>query len=247
MKRKSPRSKSHSQKQKLGTARGREHSNLNQESEELNISQSAPCVPVPEIQHESIVQPKGRSTLEYRRTGDGARRWRDPIVASTVIIAAAALVNLFVSYGMWSATRDYTEVTRNIFSAANRPYVGVFSYKANKNEANRIISISVEYKNFGTVLAKDIAVKWDIFVDGKPSQKVGVPDRPSVLFPQVPAELAAVISEPAYSPVVNGTSVLEVEVKITYKGIGKEEYYTYEKSRYVPEWNRFIAISGDAR
>ena len=57
------------------------------------------------------------------RTKDSKLELKSPIVLSTVVIAIATVANVVVSILMWSVTRDYTEVTRNIFKAANRPYV----------------------------------------------------------------------------------------------------------------------------
>jgi hypothetical protein len=47
-----------------------------------------------------------------------------------VIIAVATVVNLIVSGGLWRTTVKSLQVTRDVFFAANRPYVGIEAMRA---------------------------------------------------------------------------------------------------------------------
>ena len=180
------------------------------------------------------------------RTKDSKLELKSPIVLSTEVIAIATVANVVVSILMWSVTRDYTEVTRNIFKAANRPYVGTSGIIPIKDEANKTFPINLEIKNFGSVPAKNVETAWNLSLNGVPMPVSKVPDKPLVLFPQTSNFLAATFSGDKYSSIVNGDSILEITLEIRYKGAYQEQYYYSEKSRYAHNMNRFIGLSGES-
>ena len=47
----------------------------------------------------------------------------DPITTATTVIAVATVINLIISSLLWRATKRTADVTKNIFDAANRPFL----------------------------------------------------------------------------------------------------------------------------
>jgi hypothetical protein len=51
--------------------------------------------------------------------------WKDPITVATIVIAVSTVASVGVSFLLWNVTRGYTQVTRDIFEAAHRPYIAL--------------------------------------------------------------------------------------------------------------------------
>ena len=60
---------------------------------------------------------------------------------STIIIAGAAVVNLIVAILLWKTTINSTKITRDIFEASHRPYVGVISAKYLHTESSQTTNL----------------------------------------------------------------------------------------------------------
>src|SRR5438105_2260650 len=104
---------------------------------------------------------------------DPKSKWSNPITISTIVIAMTTIVNTVRAILMWSTAREYTQITRDIFRFTNRPYLGVVSVSANRDEANRKMSVTIELKNTGTVSARDVEATGTLSVNGK---SVSVPE-----------------------------------------------------------------------
>lgn len=174
-------------------------------------------------------------------------KWRDPIITSTVVIALATILNLFISVLLWQATYNSTKVATDTYKAANRPYVGIAGYDINKDDLNKKLIFNVRFRNVGPVPATEFDAELDVKLNGKPLSGEKVPDKPKVLFPQTESHFRAIITGEDYDPVVNGSSILEVTVNIKYKGVQTEQYYTYDKAQYSHKINSFISLEGDAK
>lgn len=171
--------------------------------------------------------------------------WKDPLIITTIataVIAVATVVNLLVAIFMWRVTRESTRITRSIFEAANRPYVGIPNVNVQKDDAAKKLDFTVRIKNFGSVPANEFSSKWDVLIDGVSQPQTGIPDKPAVLFPQVSVLLAGTFADPMYSSIVTGKSALEFVVKVRYKGVTQKEYYYRQKNRYYPQANSFMVI-----
>lgn len=114
----------------------------------------------------------------------GQQRWfGDPIIASTVVIAIATVVNLGVSFGLWWSTRDSVDVARHVFEAANRPYVGLEQFATPNDRDKKTLNITAAIKNFGTAPAEKTEVKWEISLNGTVQKAKGTPANPATLMP----------------------------------------------------------------
>ncbi len=160
--------------------------------------------------------------------------WKDPLIITTIataVIAVATIVNLLVAIFMWRVTKESTGVTKSIFEAANRPYVGIPRVKVEKDDAAKKLNFAVEIKNFGSVPANEFDSNWDVWIDGVSQPQTKFPDKPSVLFPQASVFRVGLIADPmVYSSIVTGKSALEFVVEVRYKGVTQKEYYYREKA-----------------
>jgi hypothetical protein len=93
-------------------------------------------------------------------------KWDDPITLATVVIAAATVINVFASLYIGKKTSDYTEITQNIYKAFNRPYVGINSITATKDNKIRKLFVDYKIKNYGSVPATGVRVNINTKLDG---------------------------------------------------------------------------------
>jgi len=165
--------------------------------------------------------------------------WKDPITLATIVIAIATVINVGAAIYMGVKTSEYTEITKNIYKASNRPYIGIDSFKINKDD-NKHLLFYVNYKNFGTVPASNVRVKYDMLFDGQTAQHSNseVYDSNSNLFPQV-ANSIRLRTGADYENVISGKTVLDVVIDIKYRGATKDEYEVNERWRYDPNHNHF--------
>ncbi len=173
------------------------------------------------------------------------KTWKDPITLATIVIAAATVINVGAAIYVGVKTSEYTEITKNIYKSANRPYVGIESFKINKDD-NKHLLFYVNYKNFGTVPASNVRIKYDMLFDGHKAHRSNedVYDSNSNLFPQV-AHSIRLKTGADYENIISGKTILDVTVNIKYQGITKEEFEVNETWRYDPNHNHFHHV--DAR
>lgn len=166
----------------------------------------------------------------------------DPVTVATVVIAAATVVNLLVSAGLWYATARTATIAEHAFEAANRPYVGVESLIPGMDQTKRQLNITPILKNFGTVPAEELVLSWEVFLNDVAQPTTRLPDKPSTLFPTETARLHAVFAEPTYGQILAGTVTLDVIITAVYKGPGNKSYVYKEKSQYDPLRNVFFNL-----
>ena len=74
---------------------------------------------------------------------------KDPVTVATIVIAAATVINVAASIYMGKKTYEYTEITKSIYKASNRPYLGLDNIKV-KDDGNKHLIFDIIYKNYLT-------------------------------------------------------------------------------------------------
>jgi hypothetical protein len=134
-----------------------------------------------------------------------------------------------------------------IFTTLNRPIIGVNKTTVTANEAQKIISVVIELKNFGNIVARDVYPEWDILVQGVALPSRTLSDKPDIYFPQNTGALVGWVGQQDYLGVLDGTLTLEYTVNIKYSGVLGQQHHTYQKGRYIAEvGEKFFTIEGSA-
>ena len=168
----------------------------------------------------------------------------DPVVASTVVIAVASVINLVVAVLLWHTTVATTEVAKKSFDAGYRPYIGSEKINLNRDLQRHALGFSPIMRNFGNVPAEG-DIQWKTFLNGQEMPMIHVTRTPSFFFPGQETEVGpAVIGDGQFDSIMNGTSVLEFCVWGTYHGVEGTTYSFSEKHRYQPDLNVFSAVGG---
>jgi len=137
------------------------------------------------------------------------------------------------------------EISRNIFKANNRPYVGIFEVKVENKLDSKEMIVETIMKNAGSVPASDVELKAKIFVNKNLTESKGLPDKRFVILP---LETKRVI---AYFKIDNsptkGKAPLEIKMEydINYRGISPDQFCTHDISEYDPSINAFVVVSGE--
>jgi hypothetical protein len=152
--------------------------------------------------------------------------WDDPITVATVVVAVFTVVSVIVSAFMWSATREQARISREIFEAAHRPYVGVLELSGSMSIGARVDGwLSILIKNSGTVPAYQLRAFWLLSIGDVVILDTRGTEKASVLLPDEPTRLHLnyVISKEQFSELKEGAN-LNIVVSIKYKGVTKKEY-----------------------
>jgi hypothetical protein len=158
--------------------------------------------------------------------------YQDPIILSSVVIAVATVVNLFVSVHLARSTRDSAKVTQRIFEAAYRPYLAISVQHAEMDEAANQFKIIFQINNVGAVPAHDVDISWHVIINGEPFPPVEMGYKKSTLFPQAIRNITTRVTESKQYLSIKSGAKVEIEVSATYKGIAGEQHDTYHKEVY---------------
>ena len=169
---------------------------------------------------------------------------QNAMTLSTIVIAIATVAYVIYSFLLWKTTRQSINLTRRIFEATNRPYVGVEAGEAIGKDG--LIYVQTKIKNFGTAPAIELIGNWVITVDGKPLPTLKQCYEAIVLLPQATCEHKSIINPGEEFQLSDNNHSLEIQFNLTYKSIGRQEYFYREQQRFDHEQSTFVKTSGDA-
>jgi hypothetical protein len=157
-----------------------------------------------------------------------AATWRDPITVATVVVAIFTVVSVVVSAFMWSATRKQAQISREIFEAAHRPYVGVDNVNAfiYPGRNGTTLQIGITTKNSGSVPARHIVVMWSVSLLGQDVPREPHVDQAIVLLPEQSRVIntSHLLSGEMYTAFRLPDSLVEIVATIKYKGVTEKDY-----------------------
>ena len=175
---------------------------------------------------------------------------KDPVTVATIVIAAATVINVAASIYMGKKTYEYTEITKSIYKASNRPYLGLDNIKV-KDDGNKHLIFDIIYKNYGTIPATNVIVSDSLIVNGVTIGDGGknIYNSHSNLFPQALMVFPIKIGTD-FDNIVGGHDVLDLAVTIKYRGVsqnGHDEYEDYEVWRYDSVSRFFTPVEANAK
>jgi hypothetical protein len=167
---------------------------------------------------------------------------QDPITVATVVIAVATVVNVFVSAGLFVATYLTARTAKQVFEAANRPYLGRDRLRPEVDQAKKELTVTAIVRNFGSAPAEEALVDWEILFNGVPQEIPQVVAEPSTIFPSGTVRKHGTIPEPLFSHIMGGRVTLQIVIRVSYKGPGNKHYTYSEKTQYGPSENMFMML-----
>jgi hypothetical protein len=167
--------------------------------------------------------------------------YSDPVTLSTVVIAAATVVNLVISAFLWRATANATSITKQVFEAAHRPYLSVRKIDTQTDLDEHQIVLKIALTNFGSVPANSLEVESHFFLDSEEIDVDIKPIEPSILMPTVPLTMFVALNE--MQNVIEGKARLEFKIALSYKGVTKQQYGYEQHTVYQPENHLMTLIS----
>jgi hypothetical protein len=179
--------------------------------------------------------------------------WKDPITISTIVIAFSTVASVCVSLLLWSVTRRYTKVTRDIFEAAHRPYIALSDFSGDggqfgNNEPVRV-TFGAKYRNSGSVPGNKITVTWNLRTKAGAQVKFYPPDEKETVLLSGDEESTGIwtdLDNELTKAWLDSSLELEVSLVLTYQGVTGTEYShrktgTYSRHRrLVLNSDRFI-------
>jgi len=163
------------------------------------------------------------------------------IAVATAVNVAVTAVYAFFTWGLWI-------VTSRTFAASYRPYVEVSSGHERVSSAQGTDhKFTFGLQNHGAVPAQ--VVRWDLAIrqdgaallDKQETGGAGTMGVGSAVFPGAPA-----VEVPAFTEMVpvRPASQIEVEAKVTYRGLGKKTHTTRLRKVLImsPESVRYFFV-----
>lgn len=164
--------------------------------------------------------------------------WKDPTLA-TIVIAVSTVASVGVSFLLWNVTRGYTQVTRDIFEAAHRPYIALLDLSGDGMQTGdypvRLV-FGAKYRNSGSVPANNVTVKWNLTTKSGAGVKFEPPDeKPTVLLPSDEESTSIWLDLEAEFNKAWLDSELELQVSlvVTYRGVTGKEYGHRQEGIYT--------------
>jgi hypothetical protein len=144
--------------------------------------------------------------------------------------------------GLFIATYLTARTAKQVFQAANRPYLGPRRLRAELEQAKRELVITVIVKNFGSAPAEEAVVDWDVLFNGIPQGIRPPGPQPSTIFPSGEVRKYGTIGEPSCGQIMAGTITLQIVIRLSYKGPAEKAYTYDEKTQYDPSVNMFMTL-----
>ena len=200
-----------------------------------------------------------RKMAHYRRTGRSiahSEEPRDPASSAQSRLSLRDLIRIqdfmavlmviataFTGYATWR----YVEVSRDIFGAAERPYVGVQGIRIDQS-APRQPHLIVEYRDFGNIPADQTIIIGQLTINGQlvPGQRKASAEL-GVLSPQVAHFWHRAIPPESLRPILDGKSVLSVGIEFAYRDANDRHYCYRMAFEYHPNVNDFTPAGGSDR
>lgn len=169
--------------------------------------------------------------------------YEDAIALSTVIIATATVVNLLVSIFLWRATANATNVTRKIYEAANRPYVGIPTVDTTLDPPSGTVSFICQVRNFGSVPAFEVDILDSrVTVDDEQLNATVGLFGTHAIFPDSHVFHNLSFTNAPNAGHILATQRLEIQITLEYKGVSENKYRYEYHSRYQPDLHQFMPI-----
>lgn len=155
--------------------------------------------------------------MQLPSTTGSAETWQ---IVSTVANIIGAVGVAVAAWAAWASTR----VTRSVFEAAYRPYVGVESVSSSLDNSAGTLTTGPSIKNHGTVPADILTVGWTYRLNGEDLPQSQTEKNLPAIFPQKSIKPTAKLADArAVKAAIDGDK-LEVLLVTRYKGAGKTVY-----------------------
>src|SRR6267154_4628407 len=94
----------------------------------------------------------------------------DPMTAATIIIAVATVVYSVLTLLLFITTNQNTLITRRIFEASHRPYIGIPEVNTTIGPTGNAVDFECAMRNFGTIPAHNVEIlDASLTINGNPA------------------------------------------------------------------------------
>jgi hypothetical protein len=169
--------------------------------------------------------------------------YKDPLTVATIVIAVATVAYFISTMLLWRETRDSVRITRDMFEASHRPYIGLTAISHTISDEKA--TFTVRYKNAGSVPARDFKVGVQVVANGiVVPQGAREEEDISVIPPGLEQFDIATITGPNELKAVKDAHTLAILFKCSYKGMTDKEYcYTDKLVHYgAGTWSSTKAV-----
>lgn len=168
----------------------------------------------------------------------------DPIVLWTCVLAVCGILNILILFLIWNISLNTLKFNKTSFNLMNRPFVGINKINTNLDTNEKILSFSVEIKNFGNVPAQKV----ELHVNGKIGDKntpiITKNTNEIVIFPNNSFFNNGSVKNEAFESIINDKEIFKIEYEIIYFSPNNTNYKTYQHIFYDIPQNKFTFIDG---
>ena len=167
----------------------------------------------------------------------------DPITAATCITAACTVAYSVLTYLILRATAANTRVTKQIFEAAHRPYLGISNVDTELSQSQRQLKFTCTLKNFGSTPAHNIeVVRHEVIIPNVPPSELSLKSGKFSVFPNN-ERFINVNFDTGFTLIPILTSgKLELLVYLRYTGVTEKSYAYNYHAVYDPNTGQLVPV-----
>ena len=157
--------------------------------------------------------------------------WNQTIAVATIVIAVATVFYLIATVLLWLTTRRSVNLTRDMFEASHRPYVGASKISYKIDDENQMLEFVILIINSGASPATDLNQTQQILLDGIPLHMDSHESTGQCLMPKETSSHHILLTGEKFVKAIN-SGVLTLRYSLRYKGVGQKQHQYDDESAY---------------
>ncbi len=158
---------------------------------------------------------------------------------STILIAVATVIYMLTTIGLFCLANRSIALTKTIFEATNRPFVGLSTIDIVNNPALQILAWTVAIENAGNSPAASVEITYHRFLNGECEQTTPPKGLCTILPGNKVYDRLDESRKDIYESTMTEMSILEFAIHIKYQDIHKNNRATHSRYKYNVGLNVF--------
>jgi len=171
----------------------------------------------------------------------------DPMMTATIVIAVATVVYSVLTLLLFITTSRNTSITREIFEASHRPYLGIPEINTTIAPSGNAVHFECGIQNFGSIPAHNIEMTaGDLAINGAAvNLRAGEFGKFSI-FPTSHHFFHTDIHDAPNAATVLQFSRVELRISLRYEGLAKKKYTYDYHAMYNPVVGQFTPLKEES-
>ncbi|HYX30309.1 MAG TPA: hypothetical protein VE863_17345 [Pyrinomonadaceae bacterium] len=169
------------------------------------------------------------------------------MITATVVIAVATVVYTFATILLFITTSRNTRITRDIFEAAHRPYIGIAEVNTTVAPNGNAVDFECAMRNFGTIPAHNVEIlDASLSINGNPANLGRLEFGRFSVFPTSQHFFQVNVHNAPNANAILRFSRLELRISLRYEGLAEKKYTYGYHAVYNPIAGQFTPLKEES-